>query len=198
MASRYTSILNFVTLGPILFEIWFFSNDFLSSLNCGQVTDRKQCIRAHRAWAQVGSKKRSSGWQMTLSCVNLYHLEGSGPDFPFPRLLLEKHLLVLFLLPTLLSSFYLNSSSTLPGILETISIGFLVKNPFQNVVIPFCVTARSPKTVATQMHGNLSLGYYTCDVTRKSVPLKWSLWSITWCQLHSYASPTVFNQHHAI
>ncbi len=44
-----------------LFWIYnFLSSDFWSSLNFGYITsrqtDRKQCIRAHRAYAQVGSK----------------------------------------------------------------------------------------------------------------------------------------------
>ena len=48
-------------LDPCDYDFWssdFSSSDFLSSLNFGQVqTDRKRCIWAHRAYAQVGSKK---------------------------------------------------------------------------------------------------------------------------------------------
>ncbi len=54
MRSRHMPLPNLVTVGYILSEIWFFSSIF-SSLS---QTDRKRCIWAHRACAQVGSKMR--------------------------------------------------------------------------------------------------------------------------------------------
>ncbi len=51
----------YITLLGSLYNLYYFlSSDFLSSLIFGPVTDiqtdRIRCIRAHRAYAQVGSK----------------------------------------------------------------------------------------------------------------------------------------------
>ncbi len=65
----------------------FFSSEFWSNMNFGQVTDKKWCIRAHRAYAQVGSK---IGFPFLFFYRRYFHCIGRSSiqwiNWPWPKI----------------------------------------------------------------------------------------------------------------